>query len=366
MLTGAANQVVAASNGVKRRSAPRQKTGAELHEELLGLLFDRSTTPMLLADDERRYVAANDAACDALGIERDRLLEMRIEELATPEVRELVASQWTEFLKAGSQSGPYTLQTPDGRSHEVLYSATANVGPGLHLSMFITPEMADPELDLDQGSASDPDRTDQGSTDQKEALNQILSNASTAMLIVNDDRGFVAGNQALLDLLGSTIEELEPMTIDDVIPEDVRPTMTERFERFLEDGSQWGPVQLTTPTGKQVEVVYNGTASIVPGLHLIELLQGSAREPALNFEHGLRVDGQVGTALTTRERQVLSMLALGETNQSIASNLGMAPETVRNHTRAARQKLGARSRSHAIAIAVQTRQLDLDGTGPAG
>jgi len=321
---------------------------------------------MLLADDDRRYISANEAACEALGIERDRLLELRIEDLVAPEVRELVPDQWSAFLKAGSQSGPYTILTPDGRSHEVLYSATANVVPGLHLSMFITPEMVEPALDLDQESASDPDRTDRGPVDHRAALDQILSNSSTAMLIVNDDRGFVAGNQALLDLLGATIEELEPMAIDDVIPKELKSRLTDRFNRFLEDGSQWGPIQITTPTGKQVAVIYNGTASIMPGLHLIELLQGAAREPAFNFAPGQLVDGEVGAPLTTRERQVLSMLALGETNQSIASNLGLAPETVRNHTRAARQKLGARSRSHAIAIAVQTRQLDLDGTGPAG
>ena len=319
---------------------------------------------MLLADDKRRYVAANDAACDALGLSRDQITAMRIEDLAEPAMRPLVAGQWSAFIAAGSQSGPYMLETPDGEQHDLFYSATANVVPGLHLSMFINQELVEPELDFAQDSPTDSEGDEGRPIDTREVIEQILDNATTAMLIVDDKRAFVAANKALLDLLGATIEDLKPMSIDDVVPDHLKSTVTERFERFLEHGSQWGPVQLTTPGGRQLAVIYNATASIMPGMHLVELLARSSREPQFNFSHDHLLGETPGSALTTRERQVLTLLALGETNQSIAAELHLSPETIRNHTRSARHKLGARSRSHAIAIEVQTSQLDLDGAPP--
>lgn len=67
-----------------------------------------------------------------------------------------------------------------------------------------------------------------------------------------------------------------------------------------------------------------------------------------------------GAALSEREKEVLTLLAMGESNPSIAKQLHLSPETIRNYTRMARLKLGARSRSHAIAIAALTGQLDKD------
>lgn len=70
--------------------------------------------------------------------------------------------------------------------------------------------------------------------------------------------------------------------------------------------------------------------------------------------------------LSFREKQVLTMLAIGENNQTIATKLSLSPETVRNYTRTARMKLGAKSRTHAIAIAAITGQLDRDSILQAG
>jgi DNA-binding CsgD family transcriptional regulator len=53
-----------------------------------------------------------------------------------------------------------------------------------------------------------------------------------------------------------------------------------------------------------------------------------------------------------REWEVLGLLALGHTGEEIAEELGISPETVRNHLRGAREKLGARTRAQAIALAL--------------
>lgn len=67
------------------------------------------------------------------------------------------------------------------------------------------------------------------------------------------------------------------------------------------------------------------------------------------------VTGSAGKAqdqLTTRESQCLRELASGERPQRIAAILGIAPITVDFHLRNARRKLGARTREHAVAIAI--------------
>jgi len=59
------------------------------------------------------------------------------------------------------------------------------------------------------------------------------------------------------------------------------------------------------------------------------------------------------TALTEREREVLSLLADGLTNAAIAERLVVSVHTVRNHVANLSAKLGARSKLEALSIAVR-------------
>lgn len=59
--------------------------------------------------------------------------------------------------------------------------------------------------------------------------------------------------------------------------------------------------------------------------------------------------------LTTREIEVLSMLASGTKTRTIAEQLGIAPLTARNHIRNMIEKLEVHSQSEAVALAYQTR-----------
>jgi DNA-binding CsgD family transcriptional regulator len=64
-------------------------------------------------------------------------------------------------------------------------------------------------------------------------------------------------------------------------------------------------------------------------------------------------------ALTPREREVMTMLALGDTGAEIAEKLFISPETVRIHVRNARRRLGARTRAQAIALAIRDGEIEL-------
>ena len=57
--------------------------------------------------------------------------------------------------------------------------------------------------------------------------------------------------------------------------------------------------------------------------------------------------------LTAREVEVLALVARGNRNRDIAEKLGIAEETVKVHLRHIREKVGAKDRTEAIAIAVR-------------
>jgi len=59
--------------------------------------------------------------------------------------------------------------------------------------------------------------------------------------------------------------------------------------------------------------------------------------------------------LTRRETEVLQLIADGLGNREIAQQLFLAEETVKTHVRNVLTKLQARSRSHAVAIALRHR-----------
>ncbi len=61
----------------------------------------------------------------------------------------------------------------------------------------------------------------------------------------------------------------------------------------------------------------------------------------------------VGTDLTKREREVLQLLAEGNSNEAVASELVVSKHTVRNHVQNILGKLKAHSRLEAVAIAVR-------------
>jgi DNA-binding NarL/FixJ family response regulator len=96
-----------------------------------------------------------------------------------------------------------------------------------------------------------------------------------------------------------------------------------------------------------VRVVAGGESLISPSMtrRLVTEFAARAKQPRPARE--LEV-------LTERERQVMSLVAGGLTNDEIAEQLYMSPATARTHVSRAMTKLGARDRTQLVVLAYET------------
>jgi DNA-binding NarL/FixJ family response regulator len=156
---------------------------------------------------------------------------------------------------------------------------------------------------------------------------------------------------------GSLLRELAQMPATDVV------VLLPRIDGDVVDAVQAGAAGLLcketlTPEmlAGAVDAAANGTTVIVPGL--LAGLAHRAGTPADGGDEPGAADGnghrRSTTAwLTTREQRVLRLVAEGHPTREVASRLSYSERTVKNVLHDVVTKLGARSRSHAVAHAVR-------------
>lgn len=121
------------------RETPDSRFGSEMAAHLRDA-FDRSLHPMLLADDQRRWVTANAAACDLLGIGPEEVPWRSMDDFTPPSELRRLEREWSAFLASGAAEGWYELYVPDRGALPVEFSAVANLLPSRHLALFIPPD----------------------------------------------------------------------------------------------------------------------------------------------------------------------------------------------------------------------------------
>jgi DNA-binding NarL/FixJ family response regulator len=171
----------------------------------------------------------------------------------------------------------------------------------------------------------------------------VFEEAPEAMLLIGDDRAFLAGNRRARELLAVTPEELLSMRIDDIAGDGIE----ERWAAFREAGEQAGSVVVRARDGTEHDAEIVARADFEPGRHLA-ILRPVAPPRAVE-----------GGKLSAREREVLRMLASGATGSEVAAALFLSRATVATHVRNAMVKLGAHTRIEAVVIALRQGEIDL-------
>ena len=89
---------------------------------------------ILVADDDRRYVAVNQAAADAFGLRRSEMVGRRIDEFFASADGGTIPEVWNNFVAEGVMSGICEMNAA-GRQRRFEFRAKANFAPGLHMSV---------------------------------------------------------------------------------------------------------------------------------------------------------------------------------------------------------------------------------------
>lgn len=142
-----------------RTTPARAKNAISSSAANLAAIFSGSANPMLVVDNERRYLDANDAALAVLRMTHEDILARRIDDLTPPENLGGMEELWRQFLDAGSMAGQFEMLRGDGTPITISFNATANVVPGVHLTILIDVANLDSALPVE---IDDEDHQDTG------------------------------------------------------------------------------------------------------------------------------------------------------------------------------------------------------------
>ena len=109
------------------------ENGPKELEQLFRAVVYHPSAPILIADNDRRYIDASAGASRLLGLSREKLVGKKLDEFVEPALKPRIADLWQAFLHRGEQEGTLRLLGPDGSSREVAYKVKGNVLPVRHL-----------------------------------------------------------------------------------------------------------------------------------------------------------------------------------------------------------------------------------------
>src|SRR3954447_11256441 len=191
------------------------------------------------------------------------------------------------------------------------------------------------------------------SESDSDVLWTFFDNAPVALLAADDERTIKRVNGHWSSLSGYDAERALEMRIDDLLAPESRPGIEIRWRDLVTAGVGTARVVLMRPDGARLAVRYGGFANVIPGTHVAAYFAEPGQEARGSRLPRARRAGQ----LTRREQESLRLVAMGMTTTAAAEQLGISPETVRTHVRNAMNKLGARTRAQAIAVAMRDGEI---------
>jgi PAS domain S-box-containing protein len=179
----------------------------------------------------------------------------------------------------------------------------------------------------------------------------VFERTSNPIALLDDERRIVDVNDAALSLFGGAKQELVGSSMADSVRPDERSVAAIEWEAFLRSGEYSGTRVLVRADGSEVQIDFAARLAIIGGRRLA-IYVAAADDPECTPTSVLA--GEL--PLTSREREIVTLIALGRDTAEIAEELHISPETVRTHVRNAMSRLGAHTRAQLVAIVLCTEK----------
>jgi PAS domain S-box-containing protein len=191
------------------------------------------------------------------------------------------------------------------------------------------------------GSPRSPENTDPVAL-LRPAMSEVLNGIDVPSYVIDAAGTLRWANRAATRLLGERLGQ--PYL--SFVSADTRDRAKDHFARKIVGGF---------PTAYEIAVVDRDGRRVALKVHAAPLRTGGQVVGifglAIPVDDGLSIPPHDERPLTPRQVEILLLLAEGSNTQAIASELGIAAETVRNHIRGLFRRLDAHTRLEAVAAA---------------
>ena len=214
--------------------------------EAFEAVFDGALDAMVIADDDGRYLQVNAAACALFGLTRAELLDTGALELRDAGTLRTTAT-WDAFLGEGSSEGEVQITRPDGEVRIAEFRATANILPGMHLSVL---------RDVTERRV-----VDEQLRRSQELYELVVTNSRDLITLLDMEGRILYSSPSTRDVLGYEDPVGQPYA-DRVHPDDVARTR-ENIGRMLDDEPRQpgAPIRIRKADGSWVLV--EGSGSVI-------------------------------------------------------------------------------------------------------
>jgi len=182
----------------------------------------------------------------------------------------------------------------------------------------------------------------------------VFERSTNGIWLLDEDRRVIDVNAAGCKLFGASREEIIGERPDRFMTAEARSRLASEWPELWESGDWLRERMLEQPDGSHVLVQFAVQTGTVGGRRIAVVVCVRAER-----EDGSPPVTELG-ALTPREREIVSCVALGRTSSEIAEQLVISTETVRTHVRNAMTKTGAKTRAQLVAMALADRHI-VDG-----
>jgi DNA-binding CsgD family transcriptional regulator len=165
------------------------------------------------------------------------------------------------------------------------------------------------------------------------------------MFVLDDHAVYVDANTAACDAVGLTREDFVGRRLGFGTDLERQPGVERMWAELMRTGHFVAPYQYEGPDRRPVRINIVCTADTPERGRHLSMYWHDPPEPE---------------GLSPREQEITQLLALGLTGEQIAERLFLSPATVRTHIRNAMQGMGARTRAHLVARALDRGLISLD------